>query len=164
MDGSEKSGMRLDWEGLEQGSAAGSRGLSQEVEFHGIFPSGCSQIPKSQALPRSPSYLSTCFPSFPSPGLSFYTRVLENCEDEAKFDEVGEVFHPFYPKNPTCFPGIPCPGEDPGFPVLVKSLFPIFLGIFVVCSKVSPGRGQTGFRAGHKWENSYGIFQGGWGG
>lgn len=69
---------------------------------------GCSQIP---GLSQSFIHLFSLF--FSSPGLSFYTRVLENCEDEAKFDEVGEIFHPFYPRNPTCFPRIPSPGEIP---------------------------------------------------
>lgn len=106
-----KVGMLLDGEGLEQGAPAGPRGLSQEMGFRWNFPSiPNTQIPKSQALP--PPY-PTVFPLFPSPGLSFYTRVLENCEDEAKFDEVGEVFHPFHPINPFCFPRIPSPGEIP---------------------------------------------------
>uniref|UniRef100_A0A8C5IXR5 Otoferlin n=1 Tax=Junco hyemalis TaxID=40217 RepID=A0A8C5IXR5_JUNHY len=76
--------MLLVWEGLEQGDATGSRGLSQDVEFQWDFS---IQIPKFQGVTRSPSSLSTSFPSFYFPGLSFYTRVLENCEDEAKFDE-----------------------------------------------------------------------------
>ncbi|XP_041876116.1 otoferlin isoform X2 [Corvus kubaryi] len=81
-----KVGMLLDWEGLEQGGPTGSRGLSQEMEFRRNFPSGCSQ-PADPKIPGSPTPSCNCCPSFPSPGLSFYTRVLENCEDEAKFDE-----------------------------------------------------------------------------
>lgn len=68
--------------------------------------------PPDPKIPGSPTPLSTRFSSFSSPGLSFYTRVLENCEDEAKFEEVGEVFHPFYPTNPTSFPRIPSPFPD----------------------------------------------------
>ncbi|XP_030920877.1 otoferlin-like [Geospiza fortis] len=34
-----------------------------------------------------PALYPPLFPLFSFPGLSFYTRVLENCEDEARFDE-----------------------------------------------------------------------------
>lgn len=54
-----KVGMLLDWEGLEQGGPAGSRGLSQGMEFPWRIP-----IPANPKIPGSPTPLSTCFPSF----------------------------------------------------------------------------------------------------
>jgi len=66
----------------------------------------------------------TCSSSPPA-GLSFYTRVMENCEDEARFDEVrGAVFsscsisHMWFPfavtASPYTYPHSPYGAE--GFP------------------------------------------------
>lgn len=118
--------MLLDWGGSVPQDQGG--GILVEVSH-----------PADPKIPGSPILLSTRFPSSSSPGLSFYTRVLENCEDEAKFEEVREVFRPFYPTNPTSFPRIP--NSFPDFCWHLRCLLQDFL------------------LAGHRWENPYGIFQ-----